>query len=141
MAKISDVSEIYRNVLDILMITILVDDRVRDEEQVELLHSACIHNRALHPDIILPPEVVRTYCDERSKELAQELATQGRDAVKEKYLIKIGDRGLQRKVLASIYAIATCDYELHDEERGLIKTALAVWQSKLPDPTEVEVVA
>lgn len=141
MAQLPNVSETYRDVLDVLMITVLVDDRVRDEEQVELLHSAAIHNRALHPDNIIPPDVIKAYCEERSKDLANELVLKGRETVKDIYLRKISDRGLQRKVLASIYAIATCDYELHDEERGLIKTALLVWNSKLPDPTEVDAVA
>ncbi len=141
MAQLDNVSDIYKDTLDVLMITVLVDERVRDEERIELLHNAAVLNRALHPDIILPPEILNQWFTQRMHGLSVEIAADGMTAVKENYLSKINDKGLQRTVLASVYAIATCDYELHDEERGLIKTALEVWQSHLPDPTEVDAVA
>ncbi len=141
MAQLDNVSDIYKDALDVLMITVLVDERVRDAERIELLHNAAVLNRALHPDIILPPKILTQWFDQRMQSLSAEITANGIDAVKKNYLGKINDKGLQRTVLASIYAIATCDYELHDEERGLIKTALDVWQSDLPDPTEVDAVA
>ena len=132
------VTDLYKTVIDILIIAVLSDDRTRDREKVEFIHCAQIHNRALHPDVILTPTQLQHLFNERSGTLSAQIETNGLQKVQEEYLTQIIDRGVQRRVLSSIFSIAICDYELHDEERGMIKTALRVWNSKLPDPSEVD---
>lgn len=132
------VTDLYKTVIDILIIAVLSDDRTRDREKVEFIHCAQIHNRALHPDVILTPAQLHHLFNERSGTLSAQIETNGLQKVQEEYLTQIIDRGVQRSVLSSIFSIAICDYELHDEERGMIKTALRVWNSKLPDPSEVD---
>lgn len=135
------ITDLFRTVLDILVIAVLSDDRMRDRERIEFVHCAQVHNRALHPDVILTPIQIRHLFDERVRVLSTQIKADGLYSVQEHYLSMIIDRGVQRTVLASIFAIAICDYELHDEERGMIKTALKVWNSNLPDPTDVDIVS
>ena len=135
------VTDLFRTVLDILVIAVLSDDRTRDRERIEFTHCAQVHNRALHPDVILTPTQIHCAFEERAHILSAQIEKDGIKAVQERYLAMIIDRGVQRSVLASIFAIAICDYELHDEERGMIKTALQVWKSKLPDPTEIDCIS
>lgn len=131
-------SDLFMTVVDILVITVLSDDRTRDKERIEFVNCAQIHNRNLHPDIILTPQQLHTLFDARAATIKAEIDREGLRAVQEKNLVQIIDRGVQRRVLSSIFAISICDYELHDEERGLIQTALSVWKSQLPDPSEIE---
>ncbi|WP_371395770.1 hypothetical protein [Fretibacter rubidus] len=135
------VTDLFKTVLDILVIAVLSDDRTRDRERIEFIHCAQVHNRALHPDIILTPVQIRHLFDERVRVLSAQINADGLRSVQEHYLSMIIDRGVQRSVLASIFAIAICDYELHDEERGMIKSALKVWNSHLPDPAEIDPVS
>lgn len=135
------VTDLFKTVLDILVIAVLSDDRTRDRERIEFVHCAQVHNRALHPDVILTPIQIRHLFDERVRVLSAQIDADGLQQVQKTYLSMVIDRGVQRSVLASIFAIAICDYELHDEERGMIKTALKVWNSHLPDPTEIEPVS
>lgn len=132
------VTDLYKTVLDILVIAVLSDDRTRDREKIEFIHCAQVHNRALHPDVILTPAQLHHLFMERSGVINAQIETNGLQNIQEQYLSQIIDRGVQRSVLASIFSIAVCDYELHDEERGMIQTALRVWKSNLPDPTEID---
>ena len=135
------VTDLFKTVLDILVIAVLSDDQTRDRERIEFVNCAQLHNRALHPDVILTPTQLHHLFEDRAVVLSAAIERDGLLAVQERHLSMIIDRGMQRNILASIFAIAICDYELHDEERGLIKTALSVWNSHLPDPAELEAVS
>lgn len=132
------VSDLYRRVLDILVLAVISDSRTRDRERIEFIHCAQIHNRILHPDVIMTPTQLHELFVQRAEVLGQEIDSKGLKETQVAHLSDVIDRGVQRRVLASIFAIAICDYELHDEERGFIRTALETWNSHLPDPTEVE---
>lgn len=138
-ARISPkVSDLFRRVLDILVLAVISDNRTRDRERIEFIHCAQIHNRTLHPDVIMTPSQLHVLFAERAEVLNKEIDEKGLKATQIAHLSDVIDRGMQRRVLSSIFAIAICDYELHDEERGFIRTALETWNSHLPDPTEVE---
>jgi len=79
---------------------------------------------------------------ERHKDdIIQSLADDDDNSYKIQLLSQVKDKELQRRLLSSIFAIAICDYELHDEESDFIKTALKVWKADLPTPAEVDVIS
>lgn len=130
-------SSLFETILKILAVSVLIDKRERDRELLEFTHCATEHSRQLHPDIMIDPDQIRAWYIDHKDALNVKLLGPDAATFKENLLGQIVDRGVQRAVLASIYAIAIADYELHDEECGFIKTALRVWGSKLPDPTEI----
>jgi hypothetical protein len=63
------------------------------------------------------------------------------DSYKKALLANITDRDLQRRLLASIFSIVICDYELRDEESHFIRTALSVWKTEMPGIKDLDHVA
>ena len=128
-------------VIDILAVTVLIDNRVKDRELVEFVHVSTLHNHDLRPEKILSRRMLLRLFDARTGRLMTALANDEDGSFKQNLLSKIKDKALQRSLLSSIFTIATCDYELHDEENDFIRSALKVWNTHMPVHSEIEAVA
>lgn len=133
--------EPFETILNLLAIAVLVDKKERDKELLEFAHSAALHNQQLHPDKILCPTQLRDWFDQHKPALNAMLRNDNAEQFQINMLEKIGDSGLQRQVLTSIFNICIADYEFADLEKDYLQLALKVWRSPLPDSTEVGIYA
>jgi len=141
MAKFLDIDGLYSVVTDILAITVLIDQREKDRELIEFTHAAMTHNHHLRPGKIVSRKMLADWFHARKGVLKEQLKTDSDDSYKKALLAKIKDKDLQRRLLTSIFSIAICDYELHDEESNFIRTALKVWKTEMPGVNELDYVA
>ena len=141
MARFLDIDELYAVVTDILAISVLIDRRVKDRELIEFVHAAMTHNHYLRPGKILSRRMLTEWFHARKAVLLGALKKDHDDSYKKALLANITDRDLQRRLLASIFSIAICDYELRDEESHFIRTALSVWKTDMPGIKDLDHVA
>lgn len=141
MAQHLNSDELYGVILDILAVTVLIDRRTKDRELIEFCHTAMLHNQHLRPGHILSRRMIGEWFERHKDDIIQSLADDDDNSYKIQLLSQVKDKELQRRLLSSIFAIAICDYELHDEESDFIKTALKVWKADLPTPAEVDVIS
>ncbi len=141
MSGTQPVDALFESVATIFAMTVLADHRVRDEELIEFTHAAMIHNQLLRPKTILTRRRLLQWFETHKDEIDASMHGDAGDDYKRRILSYITDQALQRSVLSSIFTISVCDYELHDEERDFIATALKVWNASMPRPDEVDLVA
>ena len=121
----------------IFAVTVLLDKRQRDEELVEFCNSVMSLNQRLRPGHILPrPHALNWYFEQKPM-IQTQLATDVDDHWKTELLNGITDPSVQKLVMAAIFAICICDYDLQDEEAGFLKLALSVWNTGLPNAEEL----
>jgi len=125
----------------IYAVTVLLDRRERDQELIEFTHAVMTINQRLRPGKILPRATILSWYHSQSADLAARLKADTDDSWKTSILEKIQDDSIRRLVLASIFAICICDYELRDEEADFIKIALNIWNKGLPSMEELEMLA
>lgn len=133
-----DTDELYRVLLNILAVTVLIDKRERDKELIEFCHAAMLLNQQLRPGKIMSKQMLEEWFERHKGDIKQELENDADNSYKIKLLSLVTDKTLQRRLLSSIFTIAICDYELHDEESDFIKTALKIWDTDMPPPEEIE---
>lgn len=133
-----DTDELYRVLLEILAITVLIDKREKDKELIEFCHAAMLLNQQLRPGKIMSKQMLEDWFERHKGGIKQALANDADNRYKLKLLSHVTDKTLQRRLLSSIFTIAICDYELHDEESDFIKTALKLWDTDMPTSDEVE---
>lgn len=141
MAKFLNSDELYGVIIDILAVTVLIDEREKDRELIEFAHAAMLHNHHLRPGKLLSRRMICEWFERRKPELKVSLANDIDNSFKTELLSNVKDSELQRRLLSSIFTIAICDYELHDEESGFIKTALKIWKTEMPSAKDLEAVA
>ena len=139
--KFLNSDELYTVVLKILAVTVLIDHREKDRELIEFTHAAMLHNHHLRPGVMLSRTMIMDWFHSHKAELTKNLRADEDDSFKSGLLSQVRDLGLQRRLLSSIFTIAICDYELHDEESNFIKASLKIWKTHMPTPTEIEAVA
>lgn len=137
---LTDTDAIYVNVLKILAVTVLIDQREKDRELIEFTHAAMLHNQKLRPNVMLSRRMTMDWFHNEKAGLIERLKSDKDDSYKSELLSRIKDAELQRRLLSSVFSIAVCDYELHDEESDFIKQALKVWKTHMPTAEEVEAV-
>jgi len=141
MAKPLGLDELYNVLLKILAVTVLIDRRERDKERIEFCHAAMLLNQHLRPSNILSKRMIEDWFDRHKAEITESLSNDADNSYKTELLSYVTDSALQRRLLSSIFTIAICDYELHDEESDFIKTALKIWNTEMPSPEDLETVA
>ena len=141
MTKFLDSDALYSVIIDILAVTVLIDKREKDRELIEFTHAAMLHNHHLRPGKMISRRMLDDWFNHRKADITASLAKDKDNSYKTELLAHIRDKELQRRLLSSIFTIAICDYELHDEECDFIKTALKVWQTKMPTREDLEAVA
>ncbi len=99
------------------------------------------HNHYLRPGKILSRRMLTEWFHARKAVLLDTLNKDQDDSYKKALLANIKDKDLQRRLLASIFSIAICDYELRDEESQFIRTALSVWKTDMPGIKDLDHVA
>ena len=139
--KFLDADEIYNIVLKILAVTVLIDHREKDRELIEFTHAAMLHNHHLRPGVMLSRTMIIDWFHTHKAEITAQIDNDKNDSFKSELLAQIRDMALQRRLLSSIFTIAVCDYELHDEESDFIKRSLKIWKTHMPTPSEIEAVA
>jgi len=133
--------ENYEAVLKILAVTVLIDHRTKDRELIEFAHAAMMHNQQLRPSVMLSRRMIIEWFHTEKTGIIDALKADEDDSYKSELLSRIKDSDLQRRLLSSVFSIAVCDYELHDEESDFIKQALKVWKTHMPTPAEIDAVA
>lgn len=123
-------------VAHILAVTVLLDQRERDQEMVEFCHYVMTINQAICSKII-PRENILNWFDAHKAGFAKALASDADNSYKTEVLEKITDLDLRKKVLTAIFAISVSDHELHDKETDFIKLALCLWDSKMPTADDI----
>lgn len=136
-----DSNALYNLVLKILAVTVLIDHREKDRELIEFTHAAMLHNHHLRPGVMLSRTMIIDWFNAQKADIKKSLYADKDDSYKSGLLSQVRDTALQRRLLSSIFTIAVCDYELHDEESNFIKTSLKIWKTEMPTPREIEAVA
>jgi len=136
-----DSDELFNVIIDILAVSVLIDNRTKDRELIEFVHAATLHNQHLRPNKMLSRRMMLEKFNNRKAYIMAALENDKDDSFKLDLLSHVTDKALQRSVLGSIFTIAICDYELHDEECNFIKSALKVWNTHMLTPADLEAVA
>ena len=124
----------------ILAVTVLLDQRERDQEMIEFCHYVMTINQAICSTII-PRQRLLDWFDAHKEEFAIALASDTNGSFKATILEDIKEPDLRKTVLAAIFAISVSDYELRDEETEFIKLALGLWDSKMPTADDISLMA
>lgn len=132
---------LYLSILEILAVTVLIDQEERDTELIEFTHAGVVINQYLFPDTIVSRECLLRWYEQNKQRIEASLS--GSDAHKYKLAVLSAIKGsaVQKKVLSSMFVIAVCDYEFHDEESDFIKIALKIWQTTMPNAQDLDKVA
>ena len=141
MSDAQPVDALFESVATIFAMTVLADHRTRDEELIEFTHASMLHNQLLRPNTILTRRRLLQWFETNKDEIDASMHGDAAEDYKRRILSSVTDEVLQRSVLSSIFTISVCDYELHDEESDFIATALKVWDTSMPRPHEVDLVA
>lgn len=141
MAKFLDSDTLFGVIIDILAVTVLIDNRQKDRELIEFTHAAMLHNHHLRPGKMISRRMLVDWFNQRKADISASLSRDDDNSFKTDLLSHIRDKELQKRLLSSIFTIAICDYELHDEESNFIKTALKVWKTDMPTAADLEAVA
>ncbi len=132
---------IYSAVVEILAVTVLLDMKERDIELIEFTHAGIIHTQFIHAEKIVTRDHLLSWFAANKEEIKRNLTAENSLTYKTELLKRIEDSELQRRVLASIFTISVCDYDLHDEEQDFIKIALDIWKQPMPSPDCLDAVA
>lgn len=132
MSQSSETDELLQTIATIFAITVLLDKKQRDQELIEFCHAVSVANRHLRPDVILPRTTILKWYGELKPEVVSRLAGQDAWSWKRELLSRIPNAEIRNLVLASIFTISVCDYELRDEESAFIKLALDTWKTGVP---------
>ncbi len=121
----------------ILAASVLIDERRRDVEMIEFSHSITTINHHIRPDVILPRSKILAWFKENEQKISENLSHDSHGSWKTSILNKIEDKELRRLVLAAMFSISVCDYELNDEECEFLKLAVSLWKTDLPHVEEM----
>lgn len=130
--------DMLRAVGTILATSVLIDERLRDIEMVEFSHSIMTINRYIQPDVILPREDILKWFDDNAAGVSENILKDKNNVWKTEILSKIIDPELRSMVLAAMFSISVCDYELDDEECEFLRLAVSLWKVELPRFKEIE---
>lgn len=119
--------QVWENVLTLLAIVVLADHRVRDPEMVEFCHEAGLINHETSPERIMTAGQLRRWFNANRDRIDAALIKDIEGFTAET-LKAVTDPELRRLILQAMFAISICDYELHDEENEILKTAISTWQ-------------
>jgi len=136
-----DANALFEIVAEILAVTVLIDERERDIELIEFTHMAMLHNHHLRPGKMMTREMFLDWFHAHKGNISKNLKMDSDNSYKIDLLEKITDKDLQRRMLSSMFSIAVCDYELHDEECQFIKSALKIWKTGMPTSQDINVIA
>lgn len=125
----------------VLAVSVLIDERLRDIEMVEFSHSMITINRHIRPDVILPRSALMAWFNENAAEISERISKDSDNVWKTEILGHIQDAQLRRMVLAAMFSISICDYELNDEECEYLKLAVSLWETGLPHIEDMELMA
>ena len=125
----------------ILAVTILLDQRQREQEMVEFCHYLMKINQDLNPDNIMPRPKILTWFKNNKVEFADAIAGDTDGSFKIEVLKPITDPELRKKVLTAVFAVSISDHEFHAEEMEFIKIALETWKSDMPTLKDVSKIA
>jgi hypothetical protein len=117
----------WNDILTLLAIAVLADNRIRDLELVEFCHEAQSLNQHYDPERILSRTALRKWFDDNQLVIKNTLAGPSRKDFISTALARIDDVPMRPHILQSIFGIIVCDYELHDEESNFIKAAVQAW--------------
>lgn len=137
----SDTDTLFQEIATIFAVTVLLDHKQRDQEMVEFCHAVMTINQHLRPGVILPRETILDWYESQKPSIITHLDAADAKNWKANLLRTVPTDALKRLVLASIFTISTCDYELRDEESAFIKTALNIWKTGMPSGADLESVA
>jgi hypothetical protein len=132
---------LYLSILEILAVTVLIDQEERDSELIEFTHAGVVINQYLFPDTIVSRDCLLNWYKENKSRIETSLLASDADDYKISVLSAVKDKAAQKKTLSSMFIIAVCDYELHDEESDFIKKAVSVWQTTMPNAQDLDKVA
>ncbi|MEE9347905.1 MAG: hypothetical protein V3U82_06895 [Robiginitomaculum sp.] len=118
---------IWDDILTLLAVAVLADDRIRDLELVEFCHEAQSLNQHFDPDRILSRSSLRKWFDDKHLPIKIALSSGDRALFISDSLERIDDVAMRPHILQSIFGIIVCDYEMHDEESKFIQTAVDIW--------------
>lgn len=128
------------SVAKILAVSILIDNELRDVEMVEFLNAVGHINRKIRPDVILSDIKIQRWFDNNKAELTSILASDLDNSFKVNLLSQITDTALRRTLLASIFSVSICDYELHHQECEYLRLATDLWQASPLNSADLDLI-
>lgn len=121
----------WSTVLPILAIAVLADGKVRDLELIEFTFEAQAIGAVKDPARILPRKHLKDWFHVMRPHIEAALNSDSRDAFIAQTLNAIDDEHTRQMLLTSVFGIAICDYELHMEETGFLRSAMQAWKVAL----------
>lgn len=134
----SNFDEVLSNVATVLAVSVLIDERLRDVEMIEFSHSIMTINQRIRPGVILTRRNIVNWFNANRTDIAEKISIDKNDIWKTQILGQIQGDELRRMVLACMFSISVCDYELNDEECDFLKLAVSHWETGLPHVQDME---
>lgn len=122
-----DSTHLMEVVAKILAISVLIDQEQREAEMIEFMNAVTHINHDIRPEVILSNKKIRQWFEDNKASISESLASDDSQKFKSDLLEQITDTKLRRTLLASIFSVSVCDYELHDEECEFLKLATHIW--------------
>lgn len=115
----------FADVLRVLAICVIVDDKIRDKEVQEFTRQAIGLSEICHAD--LTEASAKTWFETNKPIILDAMAGRGRNTVILKALTRIKDEALRENIYDSMIAISISDKEYHRDESDLVRSAASIW--------------
>lgn len=115
----------FEDVLNVLAISVIVDDKIRDKEIQEFSRQAIGLSEIC--DVIFSQEQAKAWFDINKPVILDAMAGKGRNTVILKALTRVKDEVLRENVYDSMIAISISDKEYHRDESDLVRSAASIW--------------
>lgn len=118
-------NDLMRSVLNVLAITIIIDQKVVDPEMHEFRRQVAGIADIFFPE--LTPDIAQKWFEDNQADIRAKMISRGRNTVILKALTRIEDPILRENLYDSIIAISVADKEYHKQESDLVRSAASIW--------------
>lgn len=117
--------EAFDDVLNVLAISVIIDEKIREKELAEFTRQAIGLSEVF--GVPLDAAASNDWFEKNKPVILENMSGRGRNTVILKALTRIKDEMMRENVYDAMIAISVSDKEYHREESDLIRSAATIW--------------
>jgi len=125
-------TEDWQNILNLLTVVIMADNRVYKEEVDAFTSSVVKLNKKLSPDIFMTPKMAFDWFVDNRDRIQAVIAGEDKHDRVDGLILRLGDLPGRNDILRTMFAIAKSDSDYHNNERHVVKRAAEIWGLPMP---------